>query len=70
MTEERDFLEAGWNDADGLALLDRARAECGVRVGPECLAPDVEREAVLLFRALAAWLEAHAAAARLRRTAA
>lgn len=70
MSADRDFLEAGWaNDPEGLALLDRARALCGVHVGEECLPPHVENEAALLFRALAAYLEAMTACARLRRAA-
>jgi hypothetical protein len=71
MTVAHDFHECGWiDDRSGLDLLDRTRVLCGVRIGPELLPPDIEDEAVLAFRALAAWLEAHTAAAQLRRSAA
>jgi hypothetical protein len=57
------------DQSDGLALLDYARATCGVHVDEECLPPDVEAEAALAFRALAAWLEAFVARARIGRAA-
>ena len=66
-----DFLEDGWSeDPEGLIELDRARAMCGVHVGEECLPPDLEEEAALLFHTLACWLEAHASAQKLKRNAA
>jgi hypothetical protein len=38
-------------------LLAYARLISGVRVGPECLPPDIEREAVEAFRKIAARLD-------------
>lgn len=70
MSIDRDFHETGWaDDPDGLAGLDRVRAACDVRVGPECLPPDVESELCEAFRVLAAHLEIEAWRRRRRKAA-
>jgi hypothetical protein len=58
VSAHRDFLDVGWSDdPEGLADLDRTRALCGAYVGPPCLPPDVEAEAIQAFREMAARLE-------------
>jgi hypothetical protein len=60
--EEDDEYRERILDEDPMLLLGRARWLCGGRPGPapECLPPDVEREAVAAFRELADELEARA----------
>jgi hypothetical protein len=51
-------------DDDAADLFARVRALCGVRVGPDCLPPDIEAEVCEAFRALANHLELVAFRAR------
>jgi hypothetical protein len=47
-----------WVPLSDAALLAFARVICGVRVGPECLPPDVERDCLDAFNRLSSRLEA------------